>query len=357
MPFADVGPLRVDDDLTDDQVLFLSDILPTGYMGAEMCDIRPGQVVHFRVDAYPTEDFIGSVSQVRLQPQTVQNVVTYNTVIDVPNPELKLKPGMTANVNIEIARRNNVLRVPNAALRFRPTAEIFQALGQTPPPGGTGGGGRGGRGGRGGGSNGVPAPSGTDSRMGQSPQPAGVAANTNTSAAAAPAAAQAANQDPGQQRRTRRNNSDAGASGAQPTDQSASNTGGSRGRGAGAGGQGAGESGDRSGQGGSGGGRGGGRGNFQERMANMTPEERQAFMDRMRERGIDPEAMTSRQGGQGGGQNGARQGAGTQSAAAQRGGGAAGRGRQDQSAPPMSPRAKNPSATTIDALFAPLPSP
>ena len=276
--------------------------------------IRPGQVVHFRVDAYPAEDFVGAVSQVRLQPQTVQNVVTYNTVIDVPNPELKLKPGMTANVNIEIARRNNALRVPNAALRFRPTAEIFQALGQTPPAGGTGGGGRGGRGGRGGGTNGVPAPSGTDSRMGQSPQSPGVAANTNAAAAAAPATAQAANQDVGQQRRTRRNNSEAGANGAQPTDQSASNTGGSRGRGAGAGGQ--------------------GRGNFQERMANMTPEERKAFMDRMRERGTDPEAMTSRQGGQGGG-----------------------RGRQDQSAPRMSPQAKNPSATTIDALFAPLPSP
>ena len=70
--------------------------------------IRPGQPVRFRVDAYPTEDFAGAVSQVRLQPQVVQNVVTYSTVIDVPNPELQLKPGMTANVNIEIARRSNV---------------------------------------------------------------------------------------------------------------------------------------------------------------------------------------------------------------------------------------------------------
>ena len=73
------------------------------------------------------------MSQVRLQPIVQQNVVTYATVIDVPNPELKLKPGMTANVNIEIAKRTNVLRVPNAALRFRPTNEIFAALGQTPP--------------------------------------------------------------------------------------------------------------------------------------------------------------------------------------------------------------------------------
>jgi HlyD family secretion protein len=95
--------------------------------------IRPGQAVRFRVDAYPADDFAGTVSQVRLQPQTVQNVVTYATVIDVPNPALKLKPGMTANVSIEIARATNVLRVPNTALRFRPTAEIFAALGQSPP--------------------------------------------------------------------------------------------------------------------------------------------------------------------------------------------------------------------------------
>jgi HlyD family secretion protein len=95
--------------------------------------IRPGQRVTFRVDAYPADDFAGTVSQVRLQPQVLQNVVTYATVIDVPNPALKLKPGMTANVSIEIARVANVLRVPNTALRFRPTSEIFAALGQTPP--------------------------------------------------------------------------------------------------------------------------------------------------------------------------------------------------------------------------------
>src|SRR5206468_11458192 len=95
--------------------------------------IRPGQAVTFRVDAYPTETFRGAVSQVRLNPIVQQNVVTYATVIDVPNNELKLKPGMTANVNVEIARSSNVLRIPNAALRFRPTNEIFAALGQTPP--------------------------------------------------------------------------------------------------------------------------------------------------------------------------------------------------------------------------------
>ena len=90
----------------------------------------PARSVTFRVDAYPTDTFIGAVPQVRLQPTVVQNVVTYSTVINVPNPELKLKPGMTANVDIEIARRNDVLRVPNAALRFRPTTDIFAALKQ-----------------------------------------------------------------------------------------------------------------------------------------------------------------------------------------------------------------------------------
>src|SRR5262245_57932133 len=95
--------------------------------------IRPGQVVTFRVDAYPSETFRGSVSQVRLNPIVQQNVVTYATVINVPNNELKLKPGMTANVNVEIARSSNVLRVPNSSLRFRPTNEMYAAIGQTPP--------------------------------------------------------------------------------------------------------------------------------------------------------------------------------------------------------------------------------
>lgn len=95
--------------------------------------IRPGQPVTFRVDAYATETFTGAVSQVRLEPKVQQNVVTYATVIDVPNAALKLKPGMTANVSIEIARGNNVLRVPNSALRFRPTSEMYASIGQTPP--------------------------------------------------------------------------------------------------------------------------------------------------------------------------------------------------------------------------------
>jgi HlyD family secretion protein len=121
---------------------------------ADVGRIRPGQNVTFGVDAYPTDTFIGTVTQARLQPVVVQNVTTYGAVITVPNRELKLKPGMTANVKIEIAKRTNALRIPNAALRFRPTEEIFATLKQTPPAEMTqfanAGGGRAGRGGVGG---------------------------------------------------------------------------------------------------------------------------------------------------------------------------------------------------------------
>jgi HlyD family secretion protein len=104
--------------------------------------IRPNQTVTFRVDAYPGDTFRGKVSQVRLQSVVQQNVVTYGTVIDVANDDLRLKPGMTANVNVEISRANNVVRVPNSALRFRPSNEVYAALGQTPPePQGRGSGG------------------------------------------------------------------------------------------------------------------------------------------------------------------------------------------------------------------------
>ena len=100
---------------------------------ADVGRIRPRQNVTFRVDAYPGEEFQGSVAQIRLQPVVVQNVTTYATIINVPNPQLKLKPGMTANLRVQIARRADVLRVPNAALRFRPTAEMFAALNQPVP--------------------------------------------------------------------------------------------------------------------------------------------------------------------------------------------------------------------------------
>jgi HlyD family secretion protein len=92
--------------------------------------IAAGQPATFTVDAYPGVVFSGTVSQVRLQPVIDSNVVSYLTTIDVPNPELKLKPGMTANVSVEVARAAGVLRVPNAALRMRPSPEQLAALGQ-----------------------------------------------------------------------------------------------------------------------------------------------------------------------------------------------------------------------------------
>jgi HlyD family secretion protein len=112
---------------------------------ADVGRIRPGQTVTFRVDAYPGEEFQGTVSQIRLQPVVVNNVTTYGTMIDVPNTDLKLKPGMTANLKVQIAKASGVLRVANAALRFRPSSDIFVALNQAVPPELQGGAGPGGR--------------------------------------------------------------------------------------------------------------------------------------------------------------------------------------------------------------------
>jgi HlyD family secretion protein len=92
--------------------------------------ISAGQSVSFRVDAYPEHVFSGRVAQVRLEPVIQQNVVSYVTTIDVPNPELKLKPGMTANVTVEIARASAVLRIPNSALRVQPSADVLASVGQ-----------------------------------------------------------------------------------------------------------------------------------------------------------------------------------------------------------------------------------
>jgi len=87
---------------------------------ADIGVVENAKSVKFTVDAFPGKDFDGKIEQMRLNPQNVQNVVTYNVVIDVNNPEQKLKPGMTANLTITIDERNNVLKVPNAALRFVP---------------------------------------------------------------------------------------------------------------------------------------------------------------------------------------------------------------------------------------------
>jgi len=87
---------------------------------ADVGAVEVGQTVDFTVDAFPTRTFHGNVVQVRNAPITVQNVVTYDTVIAVENPDLKLKPGMTANVSIIIEHKDNVIQLKNAALRYRP---------------------------------------------------------------------------------------------------------------------------------------------------------------------------------------------------------------------------------------------
>ncbi len=240
--------------------------------------IRPGQHVSFRVDAYPADEFTGSVAQVRLQPIVQQNVVTYATVIDVPNVELKLKPGMTANVNIEIARRQNVLRVPNAALRFRPTSEIFAALGQTSPD--------------------------AERSSGRH------AARTSVGAAAT-----AGTESPAVQPRA-----------------------GSPIRGGSPQGNGRSASGDQSGSGGE---RGGGSDvsdaervrRTRDRLRSLPPEQREAMLERLRARGVDPASLDG-------------QGPHVE-ASPSRG--------KPQGATAPSASGRNSHATTIDALFGPLP--
>jgi HlyD family secretion protein len=250
------------EDLTKMQVLANID-------EAEIGKLRMGQQVEFTVDAYPNDRFSGTVQEVRLLPTTVQNVVTYSTVISAPNPNYKLKPGMTANVTIEIARRENVLRVPAAALRFRPTADIFAALKQEVPPELNRGFGRGGPGGGPGaqgrpGFNGASGGEGADRRRdGQSDDRQGGGTRAGDRPAGSPQGGRdSANLTP-EQREARRKQ-------------------------------------------------------FEQRMANMSPEERQRWESRMR----------------GGGDRGSR-------------------GDRQASAPAPSQPA-NANATTIDELFAPL---
>ena len=91
--------------------------------------VEQAKSVRFSVDAFPGKEFDGKIEQMRLNPVNVQNVVTYNVVIDVENPDQKLKPGMTANLTITIDERNNVLKVPNSALRFTPQDATRQRTG------------------------------------------------------------------------------------------------------------------------------------------------------------------------------------------------------------------------------------
>ena len=256
---------------------------------ADVGRIRPGQHVTFRVDAYPTDNFQGTVTQVRLQPVVVQNVTTYGTVITVPNTELKLKPGMTANVKIEIARRSNALRVPNAALRFRPTPEMFTALNQTPPPEATGfaNAGRGGRGGRGGGADGGQQAAGAGN--GTAPAPAAAPAP----GAAQPSAGGAAASPPPAARQAPPLGAASASAAAEPSDRGGRGGNGRNGGGAMGGGGGGGFGGG--GGGGFRGGRGGDPAEFQarmlERFKTMSPDEQTQFIARMKQRGVDTSAF------------------------------------------------------------------
>jgi HlyD family secretion protein len=108
--------------------------IDASFAEADIGNIRVGQTARFTVDAFPDRSFEGSVKLIRLNPTIQQNVVTYNVVIDVNNPDLILLPGMTAYVSIAVSVRKDVLLVPNAALRFKPSDEAEQkSAGNTKP--------------------------------------------------------------------------------------------------------------------------------------------------------------------------------------------------------------------------------
>jgi HlyD family secretion protein len=283
---------------------------------ADVGRIRPGQHVTFRVDAYPTETFEGTVSQIRLQPVVVQNVTTYGTVIDVPNAQLKLKPGMTANVKVEIAKRTDALRVPNAALRFRPTPEVFAGLNQPVPPEAQNTGGRGGGQGRGGNRNGgaasiaVGAPATSPSAPPAAAPSAAPPVAAPSRSATAPAPSGSAPEMGFRGGRGGRGGSgDAPSAGAQAGggDQSAERRGGA-----------------------GGGGRGFDPARMMDRFKGMSPDEQKQFIARMKERGQDTSAFEQAPG--------------------------KGAAKAPAGAPVFKPKygAAAP-AQTIDALFAPLP--
>lgn len=100
---------------------------------ADIGQIKLGQSVEFTVDAYPDETFAGKVTQIRLQPVTTSNVVTYTVIIEVPNPELKLMPGMTANLTVHVQQAKDILKIPNLALVYNPPRGYMQQLMQNMP--------------------------------------------------------------------------------------------------------------------------------------------------------------------------------------------------------------------------------
>jgi HlyD family secretion protein len=108
--------------------------LHTSVAEGDVGRLEPGMDAWFTVDAFPGQRFKGKISQIRNAAQTVQNVVTYNAIIDIENEDLKLRPGMTATTTIVYAERHGVLAVPNAALRFKPPSEVASAIASAPTP-------------------------------------------------------------------------------------------------------------------------------------------------------------------------------------------------------------------------------
>src|SRR3989475_439147 len=115
----------------------------TSVAEADVGQIKLDQPVTFTVDAFPNETFKGNVVQIRKAAQVTQNVVTYTVVVAVENPGGRLLPGMTANVKLIVGEKANVLKIPTAALRFRPAEISGETQGPTPAPGTSGGGGEG----------------------------------------------------------------------------------------------------------------------------------------------------------------------------------------------------------------------
>jgi len=107
-------------------------VIQTNVSEADVGLIKTGQTVHFTVDAYPEREFEGLVQQFRLNSASAQGVVTYTIIVDVENPEELLKPGMTAQTRIVVSSKPKVMRLPTAALRFRPDEDSLKAKGATP---------------------------------------------------------------------------------------------------------------------------------------------------------------------------------------------------------------------------------
>jgi HlyD family secretion protein len=142
---------------------------------ADIGQVRQGQTVSFTVDAFPSETFKGDVRQVRLQPIVTSNVVTYTVIVNAPNPEKKLMPGMTANITVLVQKLDSVLIVPGKALRFTPDATwLAEYMKNNPFPKRQGAGVEGGQGGQGGtelqrGQEGQASQSGQAERSGKKP--------------------------------------------------------------------------------------------------------------------------------------------------------------------------------------------